>query len=166
MYKFDKNDAGLRVFIVHPGGPFWKDKDEGVWGIPKGEIEDGENDMLEVAKRELKEETGIDLFSRKKEEFADLGSVKQKSGKEVFCYAIEEDWTGLLICSSYFEMEWPTKSGKTIKFPEVDKAGFFFLEMARKKMNEAQREFLDRLMLFLEGRSGYNNAADSRNKRY
>lgn len=149
MYKFDKNEEGLRVFIVHPGGPFWKDKDEGAWSIPKGEIEDGEIDLLDVAKRELKEETGIDIFSRRKEEFKDLGSVKQKSGKEVFCYAIEGDWSGLLICSSYVEMEWPKQSGKMIKFPEVDKAGFFSLEVSRKKMNEAQREFLDKLLLFL-----------------
>ena len=125
IYK--NNDNSFKVFLVHPGGPFWKNKDDGSWSIPKGEIEDNENDLLEVAKRELKEETGIDIFSRKNDEFTYLESVIQKSGKEVFCWAIEADWPGLLICSSYVELEWPRRSGKIIKFPEVDKASFFSL---------------------------------------
>lgn len=143
MYKF--SDKKLSIFLVHPGGPFWKGKDEGAWSIPKGEVEDRETYFLPIAIRELKEETGIDLFSRKNEEFIFLESVKQKSGKIVYCWAIEGDWPGLLLGASYVEMEWPLRSGKFIKFPEVDKAGFFPLDIARKKLNDAQREFLDRL---------------------
>lgn len=143
IYKW--YEEKLKVFLVHPGGPFWKNKDEGVWSIPKGEIEDGEPDFLNIAKRELKEETGIDLFSRKNEEFIFLESVKQKSGKIVYCWAIEGDWSGLLMGTSYVEMEWPLRSGKFIKFPEVDKASFFSLDIARKKMNLVQTAFLDRL---------------------
>lgn len=150
LYKEYENK--LRVFLVHPGGPFWKNKDLGAWSIPKGEIEEGEINKLEVAKRELKEETGIGLFSKKEEEFMYLESIIQKSGKEVFCWAIEADWSGLLICSSYVELEYPLRSKKIIKFPEVDKANFFSLETARKKINPAQVHFIDRLELFLEKR--------------
>ena len=143
LYKWNKGK--LKVFLVHPGGPFWKDKDEGVWSIPKGEVEEGENDMLEVAIRELMEETGINLINRQRKEFVYLENVKQKSGKEVFCWAIEGDWSGLLMGSSYVKIEWPLKSGKIIKFLEVDRAGFFPIEQARKKINESQRDFFERL---------------------
>ncbi|MBI2632049.1 NUDIX domain-containing protein [Candidatus Pacearchaeota archaeon] len=148
LYKWYENK--LRIFLVHPGGPFWKNKDLGAWSIPKGEIEEGEKNQLDVAKRELKEETGIDIFSRKNDEFTYLESVIQKSGKEVFCWAIEADWPGLLICSSYVELEWPIHSKKIIKFPEVDKANFFSLETARKRLNPAQVSFIDRLEKLLE----------------
>ena len=139
IYKH--NDGKLKLFIVHPGGPFWKDKDEGAWSIPKGEVEQGEENLLGVAKRELKEETGISIEGN----FIDLGEVKQKSGKIVKAWAIEGDWSGLLMCQSFVEIEWPYKSGKKIKIPEVDKAGFFSVEDAKRKINPAQREFIERL---------------------
>jgi predicted NUDIX family NTP pyrophosphohydrolase len=138
MYKISNGE--LMVFIVHPGGPFWKDKDEGAWSIPKGEVDEGE-ELLSAAMREVKEETGLEA----KEPFIELGSVMQASGKIVYCWAFEGDWTGLLMGSSYVRMEWPLGSGKTISFPEVDKAGFFTLEEARRKLNPAQADFLDRL---------------------
>ena len=139
IYKY--NDGKLKLFIVHPGGPFWKNKDEGAWSIPKGEVEQGEENLLGVAKRELKEETGISIEGN----FIDLGEVKQKSGKIVKAWAIEGDWSGLLMCQSFVEIEWPYKSGKKIKIPEVDKAGFFSVEDAKRKINPAQREFIERL---------------------
>jgi len=139
MYKI--YEGKLKVFIVHPGGPFWKDKDSGAWSIPKGELKGGEG-FLNCAIREMKEETGVDASGR---EFIELGMVVQKSGKKVYCWAFEGDWSGLLICKSYATIEWPYKSGKMIKFPEVDKAGFFFVEDAGKKINPAQKEFIERL---------------------
>lgn len=130
----------LNVFLIHPGGPFFVNKDQGFWGIPKGEINAGE-DLLEAAKREFMEETGIKLNGN---EFMELGTIKQKNGKIVHAWAFEGDWSGLLI-SNYFSMEWPLKSGKFKKFPEVDKAGFFNIEEAKKKMSEVQFEFINRL---------------------
>lgn len=139
MYKL--NEGKLKVFIVHPGGPFWKDKEKGAWSIPKGELEDNE-EMIDCAVREMKEETGIDVSGK---EFIELGSVVQKSGKKVYCWAFEGDWIGLLICRSYAEIEWPYKSGKKIKIPEIDRADFFEAEKAKLKINPAQKEFIERL---------------------
>ncbi|MBI5804257.1 NUDIX domain-containing protein [Candidatus Pacearchaeota archaeon] len=147
MYKFDK-DGNLRIFLVHPGGPFWKDKDKGSWSIPKGEIDDGENELFETARRELYEETGIKA-PEEKEKYIELGEVTQKSGKVVCAWAFEGDWTGLLMCSIYVEVEWPYKSGKKIKVPEVDKAGFFKVAEAKEKINERQKVFIDKLIEFL-----------------
>ncbi|MDP1696066.1 MAG: NUDIX domain-containing protein [archaeon] len=143
MYKIRNNQ--LEFFLAHPGGPFWKNKDDGTWGIPKGEIHDSE-EPLEAAKREFKEETGI----TPKEPFISLGEITQKSGKVVHAWAFEGDWSGLLMGSSYVTMEYPAKSGKTIKFPEIDKAGFFTLEKAKKIINPAQYELLLRLKDYLK----------------
>jgi predicted NUDIX family NTP pyrophosphohydrolase len=140
IYKFSK-EGSLKFFIVHPGGPFWKAKDKGAWSIPKGEIEDGEDDLLEVAKRELKEETGIDAPAER-ERFLDLGEITQRSGKIVQAWAFEGDWNGLLFCSSYVEVLW---NNKKIKVPEVDKAGFFDSRITKEKINPAQVEFIERL---------------------
>lgn len=140
MYKVSK-DEKLKVFIVHPGGPFWKDKDKGSWSIPKGEAEEGETDLLGVARREFKEETGIDAPTEI-DGFVDLGEITQKSGKVVKAWAFEGDWSGLLICSSYAEVEW---NGKKMKVPEIDKAGFFELEKVKEKINPAQFELVKRL---------------------
>ena len=139
MYRWRGTE--LEVFIVHPGGPFFVGRDDGYWGIPKGEVEEGE-ELLEAALREFKEETGL----TSSEPYISLGDVVQKSGKVVHAWAFKGDWTGLLMGSSYVTMEWPLRSGKTIKFAEIDKAGFFPLEVARKKMNQAQTAFLDRLV--------------------
>jgi len=139
IYKIE--DKRLKVFIVHPGGPAWANRDEGVWSIPKGEIKEGE-DLLLCAIRELEEETGIDAAGN---EFMKLGSIKQKSGKVVHCWAYEGDWSGLLMCGSFATVEWPLGSGKMIKVPEVDRAGFFDVDVARKKINSAQIELIERL---------------------
>jgi predicted NUDIX family NTP pyrophosphohydrolase len=145
MYKLVNDE--LKVFIAHPGGPFWKDKNEGAWSIPKGEPNEEEDDLLKVAIREFKEETGIDA-SRK--EFIELGSAQQKSGKIVHCWAFEGDWSGLLMCSTYVNLEFPSHSKKFIKFPEIDRAGFFNFEEAKKKINPAQIAFLERLEVKLQ----------------
>ena len=147
MYRFRPE---LEVFIVHPGGPFWKNKDESSWSIPKGELEEGE-DLLSVAKREFMEETDLKIDS---ESFIQLGNVTLKSGKIVHAWAFEGDWSGLLMCQSYMNLEWPPRSGKFIKFPEVDKASFFSPEIAKKKINPAQRELIDKLEAVLSNLSG------------
>ncbi len=143
MYKIG-GDV-LKVFLVHPGGPFWKNKEDGAWSIPKGEIEEGEN-LLETAKREFKEEVGFEA----KGNFFSLGKIQQKAGKIVHAWAFEGDWSGLLMCQSYVEIEWPLRSGKKIKIPEVDKARFFSSEEAKKKINQAQKELIERLEDFLK----------------
>lgn len=134
----------LEVLLAHPGGPFFTKKDEGTWTIPKGEIEPGE-DGLACAKRELHEEIGIVSNAAT---YTPLGSVRQKGGKTVHCWACEGDWDGTLV-SNLFEMEWPPRSGKMRKFPEVDRAGFFSIEAARALLNPAQTAFLDRLLAAL-----------------
>ncbi|MFH1290800.1 MAG: NUDIX domain-containing protein [Nanoarchaeota archaeon] len=147
MYR--KRNGQLEFFLVHPGGPFWKDKDDGAWGIPKGEIDDPDEGLFDVAKREIMEETGIKPPEAEGGYFH-LGDVTLKSGKVVHAWAFEGDWLGLLMCSSYVDIEWPPKSGKTIKIPEVDKAGFFGLEKARKKINPGQFKLIERLVEKLE----------------
>lgn len=137
MYKVV--DGVLKLFIVHPGGPFWKNKDEGAWSIPKGEVDEGE-DLLVCAKREMQEETGIVA----KEPFIQLGETKLKSGKIIHAWAFEGDWNGLLV-SNHMKIEWPTRSGKWISIPEVDKGGFYTVEEAKKKLNPAQFVFVGRL---------------------
>ena len=135
----------LEVLLAHPGGPFFTKKQEGTWSIPKGEIEPGE-DALACAKRELQEEIGIIAAATR---YLALGSVRQKGGKLVHCWACEGDWDGTLI-SNTFEVEWPPRSGKMRTFPEVDRAAFFSIAEARAKMNPAQAEFLERLQAALK----------------
>jgi predicted NUDIX family NTP pyrophosphohydrolase len=130
----------LEILLVHPGGPFWAKKDEGAWSIPKGEFEAGE-DPLAAAKRELEEETGIVARG----ECVPLGSARQKNGKLVHAWALEQDADAGSIRSNSFTMEWPPRSGRTQEFPEVDRAGWFDLAHAREKLNPAQAEFLVRL---------------------
>ncbi|MEP6584546.1 MAG: NUDIX domain-containing protein [Ginsengibacter sp.] len=133
------------VFLVHPGGPFWKNKDKGAWSIPKGEFNDSEN-ALEAAQREFLEETGIMLSGK----FTELKPVKLKSGKEVFAWALEKDIDFENIVSNNFEMEWPPHSGKRQSFPEVDKGEWMNIEEARRKLNGMQVNFLDQLQQLLE----------------
>jgi predicted NUDIX family NTP pyrophosphohydrolase len=130
----------LRVLLVHPGGPFWKNKDAGAWSIPKGEYLDGE-DALSAAKREFAEELGP-LPSGA---ILTLGEIKQRGGKVVTGFALEADFDCSTFKCNNFEMEWPPKSGRRQSFPEVDQAQWFSLEEARAKINPAQAEFLDRL---------------------
>jgi predicted NUDIX family NTP pyrophosphohydrolase len=140
-----KND-GLEVLLVHPGGPYFQNKDEGAWTIPKGEATEGEN-LLERAGIEFEEELGIAASG----DWMELGSVKQKGGKTVHAWAfagdLENDFN---LVSNTFEMEWPPRSGKMQRFPEVDRASFFSVEEARRKINTAQTVFLDRLIELLD----------------
>jgi predicted NUDIX family NTP pyrophosphohydrolase len=135
------------VLLVHPGGPFWARKDLGAWSIPKGEIPEGEPAEV-TARREFEEELGIPAQG----ELVALGEIRQKGGKVVHAWAMEGDLDASKIHSNTFQMEWPPRSGKMKEFPEVDRAEFFPLEEARKKINPAQAEFLERLERILAGR--------------
>jgi predicted NUDIX family NTP pyrophosphohydrolase len=134
--------GGREVLLVHPGGPFWARRDAGVWSIPKGEYEDGD-DPLACALREFEEETGSTLTPG---ELVELDDVKQKGGKVVTAWAAEGDLDADAVRSNTFTMEWPPRSGRTAEFPEVDRAGWFGIDEAREKLNPAQAEFLDRLV--------------------
>ena len=136
----------LEFFLVHNGGPFFKDKDDGFWTIPKGELEKGEKsdeDMFQRAHKEVYEETGI-LLPQEKNNYFYLNSIKQKNAKIVHAWAIKYHWHGLLK-QHMIEIEYPYKSGKKIKIPEIDKAGYFTEEKARKKNNQAQLPFIERV---------------------
>lgn len=134
----------LQVFLVHPGGPFWKNKDVGAWSIPKGEFSDDEN-PLTAAKREFAEETGKTITGN----FMALKPVKLKSGKMVYAWAVEADIDENNIQSNTFELEWPPNSGNMIQVPEIDKAGWFDLTTAKEKLNPAQTAWLDGLVEYI-----------------
>ena len=137
----------VEILLVHPGGPFYKTKDEGVWSIPKGEYT---NEMpLEVAKREFTEETGNTI---KDEVFIELGDAKLKSGKNIMAWAVCIDFDTSFISSNMFEIEWPPRSGRMESFPEVDKAEWFSILEARKKIHPGQHVFLDRLEIILKSK--------------
>ena len=140
LLLFRRARAGLEVFLVHPGGPFWRGRDAGAWSIPKGEIGPGE-DPLAAARRELAEETGVSVDGR----FVELAAVRQKGGKIVRAWAIEADCDAATITSNVFSLEWPPRSGKHADFPEVDKAAWFALDEARRRINPAQAAFVDEL---------------------
>jgi len=131
----------LEVLLVHPGGPYWEKKDLGAWSLPKGEHDDGE-EALACALREFAEELGS---APPEGELADLGSVRQKSGKVVHAWALEGDVDASTATSNTFELEWPPRSGRYREFPEVDRAEWFPLAEARERINPAQAAFLDRL---------------------
>ena len=132
--------ADGHVLLVHPGGPFWARKDVGAWSIPKGEHDDAE-DPEACARREFLEELGVEAPAS----LTDLGTVRQKNGKEVRAFYGEGDLDVAGVVSNTFEMEWPPRSGRTQSFPEIDRAEWFAADEARGKLNPAQAEFLDRL---------------------
>jgi len=134
---------GLEVLIVHPGGPFWAKRDNGAWSIPKGELDDETDAALVVARREFREELGSD--PPEGDPIA-LGEVRLKSGKRVEAWALPGDLDVTTIVSNEFETEWPPKSGRTATFPEVDRAAWCSVAVARVKLNPAQVAFLDRLV--------------------
>ena len=144
---FRRRDEGPEVFLVHPGGPFWVRKDDGAWSIPKGEC-DGSAELIEVARREFTEETGHPIAG----EFVPLRSVRQAGGKIVHAWAVEGDIEAADIRSNSFSMEWPPKSGIQREFPEIDRAAWFPLEAAHKKILSAQRDLLDQLRDMLADR--------------
>jgi len=141
---FRRVDDGVEVLLVHPGGPFWAKKDLGAWSIPKGEFDEGE-EARACALRELEEELGSDL-SLRPERLIELGSVRQKSGKVVHCWAAEADFDPAELRSNRFNIEWPPRSGRQREFPEVDRAEWFGPEEARRKIISAQAELIDRLL--------------------
>lgn len=146
LLLYRRRGATLEVFLVHPGGPFWKNKDSGAWTIPKGEFAAGE-EPLTAAKRELLEETSLCVDGP----FLPLGSVKQAGGKVVHAWAVEADCDPAAIVSNTFRVEWPPKSGRVAEFPEIDRAGWFGLKEAKTKMNAVQAELLLRLQTLAPG---------------
>ena len=148
LLMFRVRNGSVEVLLVHPGGPFFQNKDKGAWTIPKGEAMEGE-DLLDRARIEFEEELGIGPAGP----WIDLGNVKQKGGKTVHAWAFAGDLAeDFAPASNTFEMEWPPRSGKTQRFPEVDQASFFTVEEAKEKINSAQAAFLDRLMQRLDSR--------------
>jgi predicted NUDIX family NTP pyrophosphohydrolase len=139
MYR--QHGAEPELLLVHPGGPFWKNKDLGAWSVPKGEYADAE-DPLAVAKREFEEETGARPLGR----FLQLGELVQGGGKIVTAFAIEGEFDPATLQSNTFELEWPPKSGRTASFPEVDRAQWFSPAEARRKILKGQAEFVTRLL--------------------
>ena len=144
---YRRTKSKLEIMLVHPGGPFWKNKDEGSWSIPKGEFADDEN-ALDAAKREFEEETGFSCNG----DFLELKSVKQKSGKMVFAWALEKDVDTSKVKSNEFEMEWPPKSGKQQRFPEIDRAQWFSADEAKQKINASQSTFINELISIISGK--------------
>jgi predicted NUDIX family NTP pyrophosphohydrolase len=144
LFRRGAGDAGLEVLLVHPGGPFWARRDAGAWSIPKGEVEDGEEERA-CALRELREETGAPFADVGEGELLALGEVRQRSGKVVVAWALERDLDADAILSSTFELEWPPRSGRLQTFPEVDRAAWLALPAAREKLLPAQAPLLERL---------------------
>jgi predicted NUDIX family NTP pyrophosphohydrolase len=140
LLLYRKRGGSLQVFLVHPGGPLWSKKDAGVWSIPKGLVDQGEN-PLEGAKREFQEETGFTVSGQ----FIPLRPVKLRSGKVIQAWAIESDCDPGMIKSNTFSMEWPPRSGRQQEFPEVDRAAWFDIEEAKQKINHGQAGLLEEL---------------------
>ena len=134
----------LQVLLAHPGGPFWRHKDEGAWTIPKGEYAEPES-ALASAQREFTEETGFAVSPP----LIPLGEIAQKSGKRITAWAFRGDCEPQQLRCNTFEMEWPPRSGQRQQYPEVDRVGWFALDEARRKLLPAQCEFLRRLQEIL-----------------
>ncbi len=144
MYRI--RDGLLQIFLAHPGGPLYQNKDEGYWTIPKGEPPENES-LMDAALREFQEETGI----RPHGPFIELGSIKQKGGKVVHGWAFEGDHDPAQpVRSNTFEMQWPPGAGRTQCFPEVDRADFFSLQEGKKKLRDAQWPLVERLVKALD----------------
>jgi len=144
MYRFRIGE--LQVFLVHPGGPFWTKKDLESWSIPKGEYAAGEEPVTAAA-REFQEETGFEIHG----ELRELGVVKQAGGKVVSAWCFEGDCEPDHLVSNTFEMEWPPRSGRLAKFPEVDRGAWYSIAAARDQILKSQAPFLDMLILLLNG---------------
>lgn len=145
MYR--RRERELEFFLVHPGGPFFVHRDEASWTVPKGLIDPGENE-LETARREFAEETGQRMSDCAiSDELIELGTIVQRGGKVVVAWAFEGEWPeGVELESNTFSLEWPRGSGRFLEVPEVDRGEFFQQPAARRKINPAQRPFLDRLL--------------------
>jgi predicted NUDIX family NTP pyrophosphohydrolase len=146
LLLFRRSGVGIEVFLAHPGGPFWRDRDLGAWTVPKGLLEEGE-DPLSAAVREFEEETAI----RPEGPFLPLGSVRQKAGKLVQAWAWEGEADPRRTKSNTMRAEWPRGSGRWLTFPEVDRCEWFDARTARQKINPAQAGLIDRLEATLSG---------------
>ena len=142
LLMFRVNAGALQVLLVHPGGPFCAKKDAGVWTIPKGMPEEGE-ELLECARREFREETGFDAGDGP---FLPLSTVKQKGGKVVHAWAMQGDCDPAQLKSNTFSLEWPPRSGKMADFPEIDRAAWFGVEEARRRILKGQLGFIEHLV--------------------
>lgn len=142
MYR--RRAGSVEVLLVHPGGPYWSRKDEGAWSIPKGRREEGE-DAEATARREFLEEVGFPVDGA----LHPLGSVRQSGGKLVEAFAVEGDIDTAVVHSNLFTLEWPHGSGRMRSFPEVDRAGWFSLVIARIKLLNSQAAFIERLEALL-----------------
>ncbi len=142
---FRSRDDKQEVLLVHPGGPFWIRKDDGAWSIPKGLFEEDES-PLDTAKREFKEETGFDATG----EFIELGELKQPSRKIVHAWALKMDLDETKVVSNKFSLEWPKRSGIIREYPEIDRANWFDIDLAREKIQKGQIGFIDRLREVLD----------------
>lgn len=148
LLMFREGENGFEVLLVHPGGPLYAKKDEGCWAIPKGEFDD--EDPLEAAIREFHEETHFDSAPP----YLPLGPIRQKGGKEVHAWAFSGDCDPSKLESDTFEMEWPPRSGRERRFPEVDRAAWFTLEEARRRILPSQADLLDRLVAAVDRSRG------------
>lgn len=145
MYRIQ--DGAVEVLLAHPGGPFFRNKDDGAWSIPKGEPE-ADEDLLQTAQREFEEETGLKPTGS----FLPLKPIQQKGGKIVHAWAFEGDCDPTALRSNTFTMEWPPKSGRQMEFPEIDRAAFFDLAMARQKIKAGQEALVEELAAILKRR--------------
>jgi len=146
---FRRVPGSIQFLLVHPGGPYWNDRDIGAWSIPKGLAEPDDDSLLRVALREFSEETGIDVTEISPDVLMtlfDIGQVTQKSGKVVYAWAMELNVPTETMDSNLFDMEYPKGSGITRKFPEVDKHEYFDEKTAKEKINPAQIPFIDRII--------------------
>ena len=140
ILMYHRGQAGLAVLLVHPGGPFWQNRDLGAWSIPKGEMDDGE-DPEAAARREFAEELGVAASGP----LRPLGQVRQRGGKIVLAYGLEGKLDTGAVRSNQIPIEWPPRSGRMIQIPEIDRAEWFTVPLAREKILASQRPFLDRL---------------------
>lgn len=150
LLMFRRRDGKIDILLVHPGGPFFRNKDDGHWSIPKGVPDSPNEDLFQRAQIEFEEELG---FRPKIDNAIELGTITQRGGKVVHAWAFEGDLPNEFVCrSNTFQLEWPPRSGKMCEFPEVDRAEMFDVDLARRKMNPAQVPFLDRLLDALQDR--------------
>ena len=140
LLLYRKRRGSIEVFLVHPGGPFWANKDDGAWSIPKGEF-DACEDPLEAAKREFQEETSVVVVGK----YLPLTPVRQRGGKIVYAWAVRSDLDAAMVKSNAFSIQWPPGSGKMREFPEIDRAKWFKIILARRKILKSQLGLLEQL---------------------
>ena len=150
LLLYRRRGSGVEVFLVHPGGPYWARKDDGAWSVPKGLVDAGEEELA-CAKREFKEETGFEVQGFGGQH--DLGTFQLPGGKRLHVWAVEGDCNPAELNSNFFEMEWPPKSGRTARFPEVDRGGWFDQTPALLKIVKGQRPVIEKFYAEL-GRGG------------